>query len=198
MPVDITTVSGDRVANYLHDVARLRITVFREFPYLYDGNIDYEQQYLETYLGCDQSVFVLAIDDDRVVGASTAIPLIHETEAFRLPLEQAGYRAESLFYCGESVLLPEYRGQGIGWRFFDERESHAEKLGGFDYSCFCAVQRPENHPLRPADYQPLDAMWNRRGYFATDLKTEYCWKDIDQSEETAKPMIYWMRKLSID
>ena len=35
--------------SYLEDLAQLRIKVFRAFPYLYDGSIDYEMSYLETY-----------------------------------------------------------------------------------------------------------------------------------------------------
>ena len=33
----------------LGDVAALRIAVFRDWPYLYDGDADYEARYLDTY-----------------------------------------------------------------------------------------------------------------------------------------------------
>ena len=31
------------------DIASLRLKVFKDFPYLYDGNIEYEHKYLERY-----------------------------------------------------------------------------------------------------------------------------------------------------
>ena len=76
---------------------------------------------------------------------------------------RAGLAAEDVFYCAESVLQERYRGQGVGHRFFDLREAHARALG-FSWSVFCAVIRPQQHPLRPAGYRPLDPFWRRRGY----------------------------------
>ena len=40
---------GARLEELLPELARLRIIVFRAFPYLYDGTLDYEQRYLRTY-----------------------------------------------------------------------------------------------------------------------------------------------------
>lgn len=194
--INIRSVSGSAVADYINEVARLRIEVFREFPYLYDGSLEYEEKYLQTYIDCEQAVIVLALDGDTVVGASTALSMAAETDEFQQPLLQAGYDTRKVFYCAESVLLPAYRGQGIGWRFFDEREAHAKWLGGFEYSCFCAVERPVHHSLRPADYKPLDSLWQKRGYQQQSFRTQYCWKDIDQAEETDKPMVYWMKKFN--
>ena len=80
--------------------------------------------------------------------------------------------------------------------FFDEREAHAHEIGGFDYSCFCGVQRPEDHPLRPADYQPLDNFWRKRGYEKhPELNTTFSWKEVDEALESPKPMTFWMKKI---
>lgn len=194
--VEIKRFSGDQLGQYIAELADLRIRVFREFPYLYDGNPEYEQQYLKTYTDTADSVIVLALDQERVVGASTALPMACETDEFRQPFIDAGFNTDEVFYCGESVLLPEYRGQGIGVAFFDEREAHARALGGFRYSCFCAVQRPADHPRRPAGYQPLDQFWQKRGYQRReDLNTGYSWKDLDEAEESVKPMGFWIREL---
>ena len=103
---------------------------------------------------------------------------------------------KTIFYFGESVLLPGYRGQGIGVAFFDHREAHARAQGQFTHCCFCAVERPADHPLRPTGYQPLDDFWHNRGYRKVPaLATTYRWKDIDQSQETDKPMTFWLRQI---
>ena len=196
MAVAIERVSGEAIRPHAREVAELRIRVFREWPYLYDGDMGYEEQYLETYIQSPRSVFVLARDGDDIVGAATGLPLEDEEAAFVQPFIEQGYDPSTIFYFGESVLLPAYRGQGIGVRFFVEREAHARQLCGFRYCCFCAVERPADHPLRPDNYKPLDDFWKKRGYEPVpSLRTHYPWKDIDQAGETAKPMNFWMGEL---
>lgn len=186
--------SGKKLEEYIPELARLRIEVFRDFPYLYDGDYEYEEKYLKTYISSPDSVIVLAFDSDQVIGASTAIPLKYETDEVKKPFIEHRYDADRIFYCGESVLDKKYRGLGIGVRFFEEREAHAKELGGFDHICFCCVERPANHSRRPADYVPLDQFWNNRGYFKhPELKTTYTWKDLDEAAESPKPMIFWMK-----
>lgn len=182
--------------SYLEDLAQLRIKVFRAFPYLYDGSIDYEMSYLETYTSCPESIVVLVMDGEQVVGATTGLPLDAETAEFQKPFIDAGYDASRIFYCAESVLLSEYRGRGVYPKFFEEREGHARSIGRFDTCAFCCVERPENHPLRPADYVPLDSIWSRFGYTKhPELRTSYSWKDVDETEESEKPMVFWLKTL---
>ena len=189
---------GDPILkSHLGDLARLRIDVFRAFPYLYDGSYEYEQRYLETYTRCPESIIVLVLDGEKVVGATTGLPLDAETEEFQKPFLENGYNPAKIFYCAESVLLPEYRGQGVYPRFFKEREAHARNLGRFQTSAFCCVERPEDHSLRPNDYQPLDSIWSRYGYTRRpELRASFRWKDIDQTEETEKSMVFWLKGIS--
>lgn len=197
-PVSIRRFTGadPELPRYLPDLARLRIRVFRDFPYLYDGTVEYEEKYLKTYTDCPDSVVVLVLDGDKVVGATTGLPMDAETPEFQKPFLENGYDPARIFYCAESVLLPEYRGQGIYPRFFAEREGHARSLGRFDLVAFCCVQRPENHPLRPADYVPLDRIWSKFGYVKhPELATSYVWKDVDEGEESPKPMVFWLKPL---
>ena len=190
------TGSDPELKSFLPDLARLRIRVFRDFPYLYDGTVEYEEHYLETYTRCADSLVVLVLDGDTAVGATTGLPMEAETAEFQQPFLAAGYDPTRLFYCAESVLLPEYRGRGVYPKFFAEREGHALALGRFDLCTFCCVQRPEDHPLRPADYVPLDRIWTKFGYVKhPELATHYSWKDVDQTEETEKPMVYWLKSL---
>jgi len=186
--------SGPALEQFIPELARLRIQVFRDFPYLYDGNFEYEKKYLQTYIDCPESVIVIAFDGDKVVGASTAIPMKYETDELKKPFIEHGYNLDEVFYCSESVLDKNYRGLGIGVRFFEEREAHAKHLGGFKYICFCCVERPADHPRRPAGYVPLDQFWTKRGYVKhPELHTSYVWKDLDDVDETPKPMTFWLK-----
>lgn len=193
--IEIRRLSGAAILPRLPDVARLRIRVFREFPYLYDGSEDYEREYLECYTSSPRSVCVLALDDGEVVGASTGLPLEEADEAFRRPFAEAGIDERSVFYFGESVLDRAYRGQGIGHRFFDEREAHAVALG-YTLSAFCAVERPEGHPLKPADHRSNEAFWTKRGYvLRPELRARLSWKQVDSSDEVENVLTFRMASL---
>ncbi len=194
--LEMQRLSGEALNQFIPQLASLRIQVFRDFPYLYDGDLQYEARYLQTYIQAPDSVIVLAFDGDKVVGASTGIPLKYETDEVKAPFINAGIDVDSVFYCGESVLLSQYRGKGAGVAFFDHREAHARELGGYQYSCFCGVQRAEDHPHRPADFKPLDTFWRKRGYEKRpELQTTFHWKELDEEQESAKPMMFWMKKL---
>jgi GNAT superfamily N-acetyltransferase len=194
--LDIGAVRGAAIEACLPEIAALRIEVFRAFPYLYAGTLDYERRYLRTYVESADSLFVLVRDAGRLVGASSGLPLADETEELKAPFVRVGIDLARVFYCGESVLLPAYRGHGIGHRFFDAREAHARALQRFDTIVFCAVRRPDEHPRRPPDHRPLDAFWAARGYRPdAELTTTMAWQDLDETTESPKTMQFWTRAL---
>jgi len=193
--IRVERLTGGALADALGDVARLRIEVFRAWPYLYDGDAAYEEAYLQTYRDSEDAILVGAFDGAHLVGASTGTPMADHAEDFAAAFADQDVPLSDIFYCAESVLLPDYRGQGIGHAFFDAREEHARALG-HRYSAFCGVQRPKDHPLRPDDYQPLDPFWRKRGYAPLEgAVARFAWKDIDQAQETDHPLQFWMRRL---
>ena len=193
--ITIACCTGSAIQPFLADAARLRITVFREWPYLYEGDDAYERDYLQTYSRNPESLFVVAQSRDEVVGISTGSPLTAETDEVKTPFLPAGINPASVFYFGESVLLPEWRGCGIGVDFFRERERYARSLSGIRHAAFCAVDRPADHPRHPVNYVPLDAFWTKRGFTKTGLQTRFTWKEIGETVATPKTLTFWMKRL---
>lgn len=190
----IETHRGEAVHARLPAVAALRVSVFRDWPYLYDGDADYEAKYLATYARSPRSLFVLALDGDDVVGASTALPLADAEDAFRAPFAGRGLDVDSVFYFGESVLLPAYRGRGVGHRFFDERERYALSHEGVRYTAFCAVVRREDDPRRPPEHRPLGAFWRSRGYVhQTGMTCMLPWKEVGDAAPISHELAFWLR-----
>lgn len=195
MSLRIVRLRGPEILARQEDLARLRIEVFRDWPYLYAGNKEYEQAYIRTYVEGPGAVLVAAFDGDKVVGASTALPLAQAMAECIAPFAEAGYDIPGIFYFGESVLLKPYRGQGVGVRFFEEREAAARAHGGIRITAFCAVERPAEHPLRPKDYVPLDGFWQRRGYAKhRELVARFRWRDLDQERDTVKALSFWLKR----
>lgn len=195
--IEVRVLTGADLDVALDDVARLRINVFREWPYLYDGDFEYERNYLSAYRENPAAVLVGAFDGTSLIGAATGTPMLDHADEFASAFGGLKWDLSKVFYCAESVLLVEYRGHGIGHKFFDLREAHACRLG-CDKVAFCAVIRPENHPLRPQSYRSLDAFWLKRGYQPLpDVVAQFKWKDIDASDETQKPLQFWARDLHV-
>ncbi len=198
MNIDDLTVRalrGPDLEAALDRVAHLRITVFRDWPYLYDGTLDYERQYLATYRENPGALLVGAFHDGTLIGASTSTPMEDHAPEFAAPFETLGIPLERILYGAESVLLRPYRGIGLGHRFIDLREAHARTLG-CTHVAFCSVMRPEDHPARPAAHRGNDVFWRGRGYAPLGgVVARFSWKDLGDNSETEKPLQFWMRKL---
>ncbi|MDT8902025.1 GNAT family N-acetyltransferase [Anaeroselena agilis] len=195
--IEFVRLAGEKVHSHLPEVARLRIAVFREWPYLYDGDFEYENNYLRTYAASPGSIIVAAVDANtgEVVGAATGVPMSDADEAVRGVFTAAGYDPREWFYHGESVLLPAYRGRGIGVRFFREREAQARALG-CRHAAFCGVIRSADDPRRPPGYVPLDDFWRRRGYTPMPgMECAFSWKELGATEEKAFPLAFWRKEL---
>ncbi len=190
---EFITVQGAGLIPHIQALGKLRIQVFYEFPYLYEGTIDYEEKYLARYAQNPDSFVFLVYFKSELVGATTAQGLNQEIAEIKQPFLDQELTVDDYFYFGESILLAEHRGKGIGLRFFDERETFALK-NGYKNTCFCAVNREENHPLKPQNYVSNDAFWTKRGYLKqNDLLCHLDWLDRGESEPTMKKLTFWMK-----
>ena len=187
---------GAEIASAVEDLGALRIAVFHDYPYLYEGSLEYEKDYLQIYVRSERALLFAVYDQGKMVGATTCIPLTDEAPEVRKPFEDAGFDIDTVFYFGESILSHEYRGLGLGHRFFDEREAHAWSFGSYELSCFCAVDRGENHPSKPENYRPNDAFWIKRCYVKEPtLQSIMEWPDLGETEASAKTMTFWIKSL---
>lgn len=195
MNLHVQSMTAAEILPYIADLARLRIEIFRDYPYLYDGDEGYESHYLDNYAKSTDSLMVLAFDGDKVVGAATAMPMSEAPKEAQSPFHAQNFPLEKVAYFGESVLQKQYRGQGIGGKFFEAREEYA-RARGCGYAVFCAVERPMIHPNRPLDYVPLDKFWYKRGYQKrAELFTAFSWKEINETTASEKPMVFWIKRL---
>ena len=121
--LSLRSVIGEAVGAHTDDIAGLWAAVLRDWPHLYDGQAEHGADLPLPYLhACAQSwrsIAVLAFDGDALVGAATGLPLADAPGLAQRAFAAVGLDVARVFLCGESVLLPGYRGRGIGHRFFD-------------------------------------------------------------------------------
>jgi GNAT superfamily N-acetyltransferase len=191
MALRFETLTGDALHPWLPALSRLRMAVFREWPYLYRGDQGAEARYLRDYARAPGACIILALEGDCPVGAATCAPMAGWA---RDTFVAAGRDPAHYCYFGESVLLPRYRGKGTGVRFFELRETHARALR-LPQATFCAVRRADDDRRRPAGHVPLDRFWNNRGYAPARISGELAWREVASRGERAHVLDFWERTL---
>ena len=83
--ITIKLYTDDTASQFIDAIAELRINVFREYPYLYDGDKVYENKYLAKFLAAEDSLIAIAFHGDKVVGALTGLPLSLEDQGITHP-----------------------------------------------------------------------------------------------------------------
>lgn len=162
--LQVRCLVGAAMAPELAAIAQLRATVLQAWPDLHDGDAAGELSRLEACAASWRSLAVLVFDGDRMVGASLGLPLDDADGKTTETLRAAGGNPGVAFLLAGSVLLPAYRGRQLGHRFFDERETHARSLGGFEATVFPVVERSPDDPRRPPFGRSHESFWQRRGY----------------------------------
>ena len=187
---------AERVAPLVPALARLRQAVFRDWPYLYDGAAAEEREYLSPFARSQRSGLVVAFDGQIPVGCATCLPLEDADAAISAPFAAHGLDIGAHFYFGESVLLAPYRGRGAGVAFFAAREAHALAVSACSHATFCAVRRPDEHPLKPPGAGTLHAFWHHRGYAPVPgLACTMRWKQVDGDGAVENTLDFWRRRL---
>ena len=193
---EIQTLLGRDAQKHIRDLARLRMEVFKEYPYLYEGSLKEESKYLESFLENESNLLILATYNGEVIGASTAYPLSGADLKIQEALSAFDQKVERFFYFGESVLKKEFRGHGIGQRFFDERQCWASQNPEVQYLAFCAVERDADDPKKPIDYRTPYFLWKRNGFRKhEEVYTYFEWPELGQNTNSSHKMTFWIKEL---
>lgn len=186
---------------HLSDVAEFRVKHFRNYPYLYDGNLDYEKNYLAGLANDKKSLLIKAYDsNNHLIAVSTSVPLVTGSDILKSATESfatAGYDPGSIYYYGEIIIEPQYRGFGISAIIYKMQDDYA-KLNKFKFIALATVIRSDNDLRKPANHQPSDPIWNRFGFTKTNIIFDYDWPTIQSdflTENESHKMVYWLKKI---
>ncbi len=195
--ISYKSITGQQINDWIIPLAELRIHIFKDWPYLYLGSLEYERKYLARYAQAEKSFITMAFDGDKLIGATSCIWLPQESDAeIKKAFTDRKLDLNKIVYFGESILFSEYRGHGIGSQFMQHREDFAQHACQADYAAFCSVVRPLDHPLKPESYQPLDNFWAKRGFEKQQgMFCKMTWPDINESHESEKTLQFWMKKI---
>ncbi|HLC06649.1 MAG TPA: GNAT family N-acetyltransferase [Candidatus Babeliales bacterium] len=199
-PYSIKVLTQDELKTLLPFVAQLRVNIFRNYPYLYDGNIAEEMDNLEKYAQHNNSALAIAYYNENPVGFLCGSDLIHYSVHFENSVADlfkgVDLNIENYYYCADIIILPEHRGKYLAPQLFDAIENYAQQKG---YTACCFItEHHENHPLKPRDHKSLVPLWNSLNYKKSALITYASWQ-THQVDGTIKleqhPLIFWLKNL---
>ena len=185
---------GIQIKPHIETIAQMRIKYFREFPYMYEGSMDYERTYLDGFSKEKDSLLVMAYDGDNLCGFVTGMPL--ETEASILESLDTATDLETNYYLSEFIVEELYRGKGLS-RLLDEAiENKALSLGYSGFSIL-TVKRADIDPRRPEMYRGTDAVWEKLGFIKTETSILFSWPTILENgsvEDIENLMDFWLKR----
>jgi len=188
-------LTGAVIADALNDLATLRLEIFPEYPYLYQGRREDEIAYLGTYAKTPDACVILACDGSTVIGAATGMPLVHEDAQIRDAFAGTTFPLNEVYYVGELLLRPTYRNCGLGRKLLAQLESLIRSLGSYRRLTCATVERPDDHHMRPRDYAPITRFLARTGFVQLfGVTTCFMWLETDGVKRD-HPMQFWSKEL---
>jgi GNAT superfamily N-acetyltransferase len=130
--IRIEVKRGAELESVIPAVSRLRTEVFREWPYLDDGDLAWEERTLRPVIESPRAAVVIARANEAIVGAATCVPLVDEIDDVKAPIVARGWDPARFFHYGECVVRLEFRGQGIGVALGAAMEAHAKAVSDCD------------------------------------------------------------------
>lgn len=192
----IKSFTGQEAERYIDQIAAIRLNMFKEYPYLYNGTVEIEKEYLQIYFKSSHANILLTFDsDDNVIGFSSSIPLSDEAEEIRAPFIEKQLNCDNYLYIGEGLIYPEYQGKNLVRQAAQIHEEIARSKG-YKYLTFMAVDRPEDHPCKPDNYRSTDGLFKHFGYTKFDnMNVTLTWNQLDTNQEATNTLSLWHKEI---
>jgi ribosomal protein S18 acetylase RimI-like enzyme len=189
---------GHEVRDIINEASLFRLKYFEEFPYLYKGNFEYEQEYFLEFSRHPCSYVEVLLLENKVIGIATGTPLKSDSNILKESADlffANNHSPEDYFYIGEVILAPNFRGHGLATLLLKNAEEFGRSKG---YSRFtlATIVREKNDPRTPDNYRSTDSVWIKNSYLRTDLVFKYSWPTIMPNKKVAvmdNEMVFWIK-----
>lgn len=193
------TFKGESITPFLKDITDLCITIYKEYPYCYEGTEEEYFPFIEYYALSDNGIASLLFDNDRPVGIAIGMPMSEMREKYREPFTKARPYEDfdKLFYLGEFLLLKNYRGRGLGKEMYLEIERSVKENENLKKICFCKIDESNQIHLESENYKPLDGFWEKIGFNkCDDITVIVHWQNVGEVDDSPHKLVYWLKSFS--
>ena len=188
----IEVLKGKEVIPYLEKLAGLRIAFYRNYPYLYEGNLSDEMAYLSMYSNSENSLLAIAKKEEEIVGIASGLPMLESKEENKRLYAEKQIPGEHVFYLGEVVLSQEYQNTDVQERIYQQFEKAVIDLQKYHTIAVCEIERDPQDPKKPISTFSSEIQWENRGFFKQpELYTMDAWKDVGDLEKSNHALVFW-------
>lgn len=189
---------GKHFLSYVDFLSQLRIDTFKEYPYLYEGNLEIESKHIRDFISDEKSMVVVAKVSNEIAGICTGTPLSNNSEIIsklKKASQKKALELDGYYYCAELIVLPKFRGIGLTRKLLEIQDKKIAEWG-FKSTCLLTIVRDTHHPLKPIEYKPTDEIWEKMGFHKTDLMISQDWPTIqaDRSVKNAENILQFWEK----
>jgi len=193
--IRVETFQGEEIAPYTNEIVQLCNKIYREYPYLYNGEDAGYESYLESYSQSKEAIICLAFADEKAVGIAAGIPMSQRRNRYDQTLLEHGYDPDALFYLGEFGLKPEYQGRGIEEVMYQSIEDFARKNRNLTTICFWEIANSLDLSQRHSGYLPKEDFWKKLGFIRhPELNFVIFWTNINESQDSPHSAVYWLKE----
>jgi hypothetical protein len=194
--VTIEVLKGKEVIPYLEKLAELRIVFYREYPYLYEGNLADEMAYLNMYVNSEDSVLAIAKKGEELVGIASGLPMLESKEENKRLYAEKKIPGEHVFYLGEVVLCHE-QNTDVQERIYQEFEKAVIGLQKYHTLAVCEIERDPEDSKKPSSAFSSEVQWENRGFIRQpEFYTIAAWKDVGDLEKSNHALVFWTKNLN--
>lgn len=180
---------GNAIEDFLEDLVYLRTKIFREWPYLYEAEREGEVKYLRLLTQSKNSLVVLLLDQGRVVGAATALPLEDSEDFFRKTFQEKGYNPSEFFYLSEVMLEKPFRGRRVLFEMYELLEKHRKAVFPDRKKCFCKIERDHKKSRNLS----IPRFLKKYGYTRhPELTAMAQWREIGKKREEEHQLVFYL------
>jgi GNAT superfamily N-acetyltransferase len=192
----IQVLRGQELLSNIPEFAKLRLTIFREYPYLYEGDPALEKSYLSLFASSSDAFFIVAKIKNQVVGAISGLPLDVAQKEIRDVFHQSAIETGEYYALCEIIVLKEHRNKKIGSVLYKEFENQLLKMKRYKKVVLWQIVRAQGDLKRPNDYFSLDNFWCKKGFIKHPEFICYIhWKEISDKEESSHRFEFWIKEL---
>lgn len=191
----VEAYKGQEIAPYSKDIVQLSNTLFKGYPYFYNGNDGEYTEHLQSYAQSKNGIISIAFDGDKIVGVATGIPLSEAWDKYQKPFQQRGDDVKKIYYLGELLVLPEYTGKGLGQQMAKEVEKFAKEKGFQTITAQVIDEKSLKEPA-PTGHYSMTNVLQKLGYQERpEINMESMWTNVNADKETSHKMVYWTKSL---
>jgi hypothetical protein len=190
---------GENMLPLIPFLSKTRLDFFKEYPYLYIGNSEYETSYIESYAKGKDAMFVTIEENGNTYGIASGISFSSEFKIINNATSQLNKLIDINLcaYLGELIIFPQMRGKGYSRKILKIQEDFYRNLG-YKHTCFLTVIRTVNHPLKPTNYVDSTLFWEPIQYKKTTITTIFNWPTLQPNGEVIdqeNELVFWIKDL---